>query len=55
MPTPLHLEVTMGDHGNPDKPQDTHPGSDRDGQKPPRHGTGEPIPDQGGDGQRPGQ
>ncbi|TDQ54412.1 hypothetical protein [Actinorugispora endophytica] len=45
----------MGGHGNPDKPTDTNPGSDRDGQKPGSgHGSGEPFPEQGGDGQRPG-
>ncbi|QBI56779.1 hypothetical protein EKD16_25190 (plasmid) [Streptomonospora litoralis] len=43
----------MGKHGNQDKPTDSHGGSDGDGQQPSRHGSGEPAPDQGGDGQDP--
>ncbi|MFC7331327.1 hypothetical protein [Marinactinospora rubrisoli] len=45
----------MGTHGNPDQPADIKPGGERDGDKPSRHGSGEPMPEQSGDGTRPGQ
>ncbi|GLU47590.1 hypothetical protein [Nocardiopsis ansamitocini] len=45
----------MGRHGNDDKPEDSGKGGDwqSDGQDDSKHGSGEPVEPQSGDGQEP--